>query len=154
VLDFDGVMTDDRVLVDQHGGEAVFCHRGDGFGIERLLRAGIQVAVLSKETNPVVSARCRKLGLPCFQGHDRKLPQLEALARSASFQPAQVVYLGNDVNDLECMAWAGVAIAVADAAAPVRAAADYVTRNLGGRGAVREVSDLILAQQTPGQEPA
>ncbi|HEX9639340.1 MAG TPA: acylneuraminate cytidylyltransferase [Acidobacteriota bacterium] len=147
VFDFDGVMTDDHVLVDQDGVEAVRCHRGDGLGIERLRQAGIRLAVLSKETNPVVAARCEKLRLHCLQGLERKLPALEELARQWSMEPGQVAYVGNDINDLECMAWAGVAIAVADAPAAVRAAADLVTSRRGGHGAVREISDRMLAQR-------
>ncbi len=147
VLDFDGVMTDNRVLVHQDGSEAVFCDRGDGLGIERLLdRRGVEVAVLSKETNPVVAARCRKLRLTCLQGCDDKLSRLRQLARERGFSAAQVAYLGNDVNDLEAMSWSGVAIAVADAFPEVREAADLVTRRPGGGGGVREVCDLLLAE--------
>ena len=103
--------------------------------------------MLSKETNPVVAARCRKLGLECFQGYDRKRPQLEKLAAERRLSAAQVAFVGNDVNDLGAMAWCGVAIAVADAYPEALAAADLVTRRRGGRGAVREVCDLLLRSQ-------
>lgn len=147
VLDFDGVMTDDRVTVDETGREAVVCSRSDGFGLEILRRrSGVDAAVLSKETNPVVAARCRKLGLTCFQGYDDKLPQLERMAAERGLAPAQIAYVGNDLNDLAPMRWCGVAIATADARAEVKAAADYVTRRRGGRGAVREVCDLLLRE--------
>ncbi len=145
VLDFDGVMTDDRVIVREDGTESVLCHRGDGFGLELLQKRGeFEVAVLSKENNPVVAARCKKLGILCHQGYDKKLPQLEALAAERGLGPSAVAYVGNDLNDLEPMAWCGVAIAVADARAEVRRAAAYVTRRPGGHGAVREVCDLLL----------
>ena len=147
VLDFDGVLTDDRVTVDETGREAVVCSRSDGFGLEMLRRmSGVEVAVLSKETNPVVAARCRKLGLTCHQGYDDKLPQLERMAAERGLEPSQVAYVGNDLNDLEPMGWCGVAIAVADARAEVLAAADFVTRQRGGRGAVREVCDLLVGE--------
>ncbi len=146
VLDFDGVLTDNRVLVHQDGSEAVHCHRGDGLGIEILLARGVvDVVVLSKETNPVVAARCRKLRLKCLQGYDDKLSRLRQLAEERGIAASRVAYLGNDVNDLEAMSWCGVAIAVADAYPEVRAAADLVTRLPGGGGAVREVCDLLLA---------
>ena len=146
VLDFDGVLTDNRVIVHQDGSEAVTCDRGDGLGIERLRAAGrVEVVVLSKETNPVVAARCRKLKVPCAHGHDDKLPQLEVMAAERGLDASRVAYVGNDVNDLEAMAWCGVAIAVADAYPPVLAAADLVTHWPGGHGAVREVCDLLLA---------
>ncbi len=146
VLDFDGVLTDNRVIVRQDGSESVSCDRSDGLGIEKLLAGGrIEAVVLSKETNPVVSARCRKLGLPCSHGHDEKLPQLERMATERGLTASQVAYVGNDVNDLEAMDWCGVAVAVADAYPEVRASADFVTLRPGGRGAVREVCDLLLA---------
>ncbi len=146
VLDFDGVLTDNRVIVHQDGTESVRCDRGDGLGLELLRRQGrVEAVVLSKETNPVVAARCRKLSLTCFQGYDDKLLQLERIAAERGLERSQIAYAGNDVNDLEAMAWCGVSIAVADALAGVRAAADLVTRRPGGAGAVREVCDLLLA---------
>ncbi len=147
VLDFDGVLTDDRVLVDQDGKEAVFCHRGDGLGIERLRQAGVEVAVLSKEKNPVVAARCRKLGILCHQGYDTKLPKLRELAQERGLTAGQIAYVGNDVNDLPCLSWVGWPFAVADARPEVVESVDRVTRQVGGRGAVREVCERILRQR-------
>lgn len=146
VLDFDGVLTDNRVLVDQEGREAVLCHRGDGWGLARLREAGIEVIVLSTEKNRVVTARCTKLGLPCEQACDDKLAALQRLAAKRSLRPAQIAFMGNDVNDLSGMQWAGLAIAVADAVPQVCRVAHYVTARRGGAGAVREVCDLMLAQ--------
>jgi N-acylneuraminate cytidylyltransferase len=144
VLDFDGVMTDDRVAVGQDGTESVVCHRGDGLGIERLRSTGVEVLVLSKETNPVVAVRCAKLGIECHQGLDDKLPRLEVLAAERGLRPEQVAYVGNDVNDLACVRWAGVGVAVADARRELRLAADWVTARRGGDGAIREVCDRIM----------
>jgi N-acylneuraminate cytidylyltransferase len=144
-LDFDGVMTDDRVLVDQNGTEAVWCHRGDGWGIARLREAGIAIVVISAEVNPVVSARCRKLRIDAVQACDDKLHALQALARERGLVSSRIAYVGNDVNDLPSLRWVGVPIAVADASPDVRAACRHVTSRPGGRGAVREVADWILA---------
>ena len=143
VLDFDGVLTDNRVLVHEDGTEAVFCHRGDGLGLERLRDAGVEAIVLSKEKNPVVGARCRKLNLGCYQGEEEKLEKLIQICADRSLPSSQVAYVGNDINDLECIAWVGVGIAVADAMPSVLAAADFVTEQAGGFGAVREVCDLL-----------
>jgi YrbI family 3-deoxy-D-manno-octulosonate 8-phosphate phosphatase len=145
VLDFDGVMTDDRVLVDQHGTEAVWCHRGDGWGIARLRDAGVGIVVLSTEANPVVGVRCRKLRIDAVQACDDKLSTLQQLASARRVPSSRIAYVGNDVNDLACLQWVGMPIAVADAAPDVRAACRYVTSRAGGRGAVREVADWILA---------
>lgn len=144
VLDFDGVLTDNRVLVSQDGTESVHCHRGDGYGLERLRRAGLEALVLSKEKNPVVAARCRKLHLECHQGFDDKLPKLISLAEARGLESGQVAYVGNDVNDLECLLYAGLAVAVADAHPEAMTAAHWVTERSGGHGAVREVCDRLL----------
>lgn len=149
VLDFDGVLTDDRVVVREDGTESVTCHRSDGLGLELLQRAGeVEVVVLSKERNPVVTARCRKLGVPCHQGEDDKLTKIRAVAAERGVTAEQTAYLGNDVNDLSAMGWCGTPLAVADARPEVRRAARYVTSACGGRGAVREVCDLLLARGT------
>lgn len=145
VLDFDGVMTDNRVLVDESGREAVLCHRGDGWGIARLKEAQVKVAVVSTEKNPVVAARCQKLRIDCVQGCDDKLAALRAMAGEQALEREQIAYVGNDVNDIECMQWVGLPIAVADGVPEVRRVAQLITSQLGGYGAVREVADWILA---------
>ena len=145
VLDFDGVMTDNRVLVDQDGREAVWVHRGDGWGVARLREAGMPVVVISTETNPVVQARCRKLQIDAVQGCEDKLASLQQFARDRGVDRGSIAYVGNDVNDLDCLNWVGFPIAVADAESEVRAVAKLVTSKPGGWGAVREVADWILA---------
>jgi len=145
VLDFDGVMTDNRVFVDQDGREMVACHRGDSWGLAMFRDSEVEVMVLSTESNPVVGARCKKLGIACIQGSANKLPALKAAVRQRSLTAAEVAYMGNDVNDLECMEWAGVAIAPADARPEILATADLVTPQRGGYGAVRQVTDWIMA---------
>jgi D-sedoheptulose 7-phosphate isomerase len=145
VFDFDGVMTDNRVRVHESGDEAVWCHRGDGLGIARLREAAFDVIVLSTEANPVVTARCRKLNIQAIQSCDDKLTALQQFAAERNLSPGQIAYVGNDINDLACMAWVSWPIAVADAVPEVRAAAKWVTQLPGGGGAVREVADLLVA---------
>lgn len=144
VLDFDGVMTDNRVLVAEDGKEAVFCSRGDGLGLQKLREKGIEIVVISKEKNPVVSARCRKLGIECIQGCDNKLTALRQRADRQALSADNVGYVGNDVNDLACLKWAGFPIAVADAVPEVKAVVKMITTKRGGRGAVREICDMLL----------
>lgn len=153
VLDFDGVLTDNRVLVDETGREAVWCHRGDGWGIARLRDAALPVVVLSTEENGVVAARCRKLRVPCVQGERDKLAALRRLAAEAGVGPEAVAFVGNDVNDADCLEWVGFPIVVADAMAMVRPLARYVTALPGGHGAVREVCDWILAATAAAPAP-
>lgn len=151
VLDFDGVLTDNRVEVSQEGKESVVCHRGDGLGIERLRQESIPVVVISKEANPVVSARCHKLGIPCFQNAADKLSVLKQAAKAHNVDLDKVAYVGNDVNDIACIEAVGVGVAVADAHPMVAAVADIVTEAVGGGGAVREICDLILESRRPNE---
>jgi 3-deoxy-D-manno-octulosonate 8-phosphate phosphatase (KDO 8-P phosphatase) len=144
VFDFDGVFTDNRVLVHQDGSEAVFCSRADGLGVQLLQRAGVACVVLSTETNPVVEARCRKLDLPCVQGAWDKVAALERLLAERGVEATDVAYVGNDVNDLACLARVGVPIVVADAHPAVKAVATLVTTRRGGEGAVREICEWLL----------
>jgi N-acylneuraminate cytidylyltransferase len=144
VLDFDGVMTDNRVWVDADGRELVAAHRGDGLGIARLKELGIEIVVLSRETDPVVAARCNKLGLPFVQGLTNKVEVLQQMMVERGIDPANTLYLGNDVNDLPCFPVVAYAVAVADAHPEVIVRADLVLDRPGGHGAVRELCDLLI----------
>lgn len=145
VFDFDGVLTDNTVYVSEDGVETVRCWRGDGIGLTRLKEAGIETAIVSTEANPVVSSRSRKLGIRCVQGCDDKLAALRALAADVGVTLDEVAFVGNDINDLTCLEAVGLPIVVHDAHPDVLRAAMYRTTAVGGRGAVREVSDAILA---------
>jgi YrbI family 3-deoxy-D-manno-octulosonate 8-phosphate phosphatase len=144
VLDFDGVMTDNRVWVDADGRELVAAHRGDGWGIARLKELGVEIVVLSRETDPVVAARCNKLGLPFVQGSTDKAEVLQQMIVERGIDPANTLYLGNDVNDLPCFPVVAYAVAVADAHPEVIVRADLVLDRSGGHGAVRELCDLLI----------
>jgi YrbI family 3-deoxy-D-manno-octulosonate 8-phosphate phosphatase len=154
VFDFDGVMTDNRVVVFEDGREGVLCSRGDGMGMDRLRAAGLAVAVISKEGNPVVTARCRKLKIPCVQGVGDKLPVLSGVVAEQGIGLDDVAYMGNDINDLECMQAVGLAIAPADAEPEILRIAGLVTIAKGGFGAVREIADLIVAARAAEPDPA
>ncbi|WP_173872485.1 NTP transferase domain-containing protein [Streptomyces albus subsp. chlorinus] len=147
VLDFDGTQTDDRVYVDSEGRETVAVHRGDGLGIAALRRAGLEVLILSTETNPVVAARAAKLRLPVLHGIDRKDLALKQWCEERGIAPERVLYAGNDANDLPCFALAGWPVAVADAHDVVRAAARAVTTRGGGAGAVREIAGWLVGPE-------
>lgn len=146
VFDFDGVMTDNAVWVDQDGREWARCDRSDGLGIGLVRDRGLPMLVLSKETNPVVTARCRKLKLPVHQGIDNKVPVLLAWLAEVRVTPQHAVYVGNDVNDLGCFGVVGCSLAPSDAHPAALTAATAVLHRPGGRGAVREVCDAVLAQ--------
>jgi N-acylneuraminate cytidylyltransferase len=145
VFDFDGVMTDNTVLVDDTGRESVRAHRGDGWGIARLRDAGVPMVVLSTEEHGVVAARCAKLRLECRRGLADKAAALAELLAERTIDPARVAYVGNDINDLGCFELVGFGVAVADAHPEVTARAAFVLSRRGGDGAVREFCDRMLA---------
>ncbi len=143
VFDFDGVFTDNTVYVFEDGREAVRCWRGDGLGLSRIKDLGIDCMILSTEVNPVVTARAKKLGLPCVQGQPDKAAALKDILAEKSLAPDQVAYVGNDINDTGCLELAGLPMVVADAHADVLALGRYRTVAVGGHGAVREICDLF-----------
>ena len=144
VFDFDGVMTDNRVWVDQNGREMVAASRAEGPGLRALESRGIRPLVISGEVNQVVAARCRKLQVQALQGIADKAAALREYLQAEKIDPAQVVYLGNDVNDLPCFPLVACAAAVADAEPEVLRQADLVLTRKGGHGAVRELCEMIL----------
>lgn len=143
VFDFDGVFTDNSVLVDQNGIESVRCSRSDGFGLRRLDEVNVQYCILSSEINPVVSARAQKLNISVSQGHNDKLAVLMDIVRDKCINIKNVAYVGNDINDISCLKKVGFPIGVKDAFPEVIKVAKYITTRPGGYGAVREVCDLI-----------
>ena len=148
VFDFDGVMTDNRVWVDEDGREMVAANRSDSLGLNALREAGIQTLVISTEINPVVAARCRKLKIENVQGVEDKATLLINLLQERQIDPKHVLYLGNDINDVPCFPLVACAVVVADAQPAARRAADIVLSQPGGHGAVRELCDLLLQKKS------
>jgi YrbI family 3-deoxy-D-manno-octulosonate 8-phosphate phosphatase len=143
VFDFDGVFTANTVHVFEDGREAVTCSRLDGYGLRRAAKTGIDTMILSTEVNPVVSARAAKLKISAMQGVEDKLPALVKLCAERGHGLEAVGYVGNDINDLACLKAVGFPVVVKDAHPDVMHTALYVTQWLGGRGAVREVCDIV-----------
>ena len=145
VFDFDGVMTDDCVYTSTDGKETVKCSREDGQGIAIAKRAGMRMLILSSEQNAVVAARARKLGLEVIHGTGlvRKAEVLRSWLEENAIDRETVAFMGNDLNDLECMKLVGFALAPANANAAVKEIADYITMKNGGNGAVREALDFL-----------
>ncbi len=149
VLDVDGTLTDGGVYVDSNGKETMRCDRRDGFGTAMLKeRSDIRILILSGEIDPVVKARANKLKVPIIHGLDKTKEAKEMVLnrelKKLGIKPSQVCYVGDEYNDIGCMQFVGVAIAVANAFSQVKDVAHYVTKNFGGHGAVREVCELIL----------
>ena len=145
VTDFDGVHTDDTARVDEHGVESVTVSRSDGMGVALLRGRGIPFLILSTEVNPVVSARARKLGVEVRQAAGDKAAVLREWAADRGIALSRIAYLGNDVNDLACLDLVGWPVAVPDAHPLVLSAARLVLDRPGGRGAVRDLAERVLA---------
>lgn len=151
IFDFDGVFTDNRVWTDQDGKEMVAASRSDSIKFGELRAKGIEVMILSSEPNPVVAARAKKIGVETIHGiglQDKGRVMREVLEQK-NVKAENVVYVGNDVNDLPCFEIAGWSVAVADAYPEVLQAADFVLSKPGGHGAVRELCELILKSTNP-----
>jgi N-acylneuraminate cytidylyltransferase len=150
IADFDGVLTDNRVWVDQDGRESVAAFRSDSVRVRDLRAAGIDVIILSSEVNRVVEARAKKMGVEAIHGvtlHEKGQVMQEVLAQK-NVRAENVIFIGNDINDLPCFEIAGWAVAVADAYPEVIRAADFVLTRPGGHGALRELCDLILKKRS------
>jgi 3-deoxy-D-manno-octulosonate 8-phosphate phosphatase (KDO 8-P phosphatase) len=142
-FDFDGVFTDNSVYVSQEGVESVRCWRSDGLGLSRLSSAGVDLLIISTETNPVVTVRAKKLKLTCKQAvEDKALAILEA-CKELGISPEHTMFVGNDINDIPAFNVVGIPVAVADAYSETYPHVLYRTNKPGGYGAVREICDLI-----------
>jgi len=153
ILDVDGVLTDGRLYFDAQGEPLKVFHVRDGHGIKMAQRAGIEVALLSGRRSEAALHRATELGINrFFQGLRDKLATMKEIEAVLQIRPQEVAVVGDELVDLPIMARAGLAVAVADAVPEVLAAAHWVTTNPGGRGAVREVCDLLLKAQGKWEE--
>ncbi|MGI6082076.1 MAG: cytidylyltransferase domain-containing protein [Limnochordia bacterium] len=147
VMDFDGVLTDNRVGVDETGREAVLRHRGDGWAMQRLKEAGIRLLVLTNETNPCVKHCCAKLAVECIVAPGDKLPVLKEWLARHEIPAENTVYIGNDVPDVGCMLHVACGVAPADAYPSAKQAAQVVLLTPGGYGCIRELADPLLSRR-------
>lgn len=146
VFDFDGVMTDNRVLIDECGKESVFVSRADGMGINMLKEAGFECMILSTEKNPVVGKRAEKLKMNVIQGVEDKKEVLKNYAEGRGIDLKNILYVGNDINDLGALRIAGISAVPADAYDIVKNEADIVLETKGGYGVVRELAEYLVVE--------
>jgi 3-deoxy-D-manno-octulosonate 8-phosphate phosphatase (KDO 8-P phosphatase) len=148
VLDVDGVLTDGRLYFGARGEALKTFHAHDGYGIRKLIAAGVAVAVISGRRSAAVSVRCRELGIAhVMQGATDKLAAFERLRKRTQVAARACACVGDDLPDVPLFGAVGLAFAVADAHPLARRAAHHVTKLPGGMGAVREVCDRLLAAQ-------
>lgn len=145
LLDVDGVMTDGRIIYDANGLESKFFNVKDGHGIKMLQRYGLEIGIITGRTSVVVDFRARELGIDLvYQGALKKLESYEDIKLRTGLADHQIAFMGDDIIDVPVLRRVGFSAAPADALPEVAAVVDYVSKNGGGRGAVREVCDLIL----------
>lgn len=145
LLDVDGVLTDGSIVYGNSGTELKSFNIKDGFGIRLLREAGVEVGIITARRSEAVERRAQDLKLAhVYQGVGNKIEAFEKILAEQKLSPKQVAYMGDDWLDLPLLSRVGLAVTVADAVAEVKAIAHYVTRREGGRGAVRELCELII----------
>jgi 3-deoxy-D-manno-octulosonate 8-phosphate phosphatase (KDO 8-P phosphatase) len=147
VFDFDGVFTDNRVWVNERGEEALAFSRSDGLGLRRLDDVGVGYLIVSMEENPIVSARAQKLRVDCLQGITDKLAAVRDRSADAGVSLDETAFVGNDINDAECLRAVGFPVVPADAWPEVKPLARWILSRGGGDGCVREFCDGVWEAQ-------
>lgn len=148
ILDVDGVLTDGRIVIDDRGVETKCFDVRDGHGIKLLRRANIEVAIITGRRSEVVSHRARELGIESvYQNIRDKLEVYRSIVDEKGLKDEEVGFVGDDLVDLPLLKRVGFSAVVADGIEELKPCADYVSRKKGGRGAVREISELILKAQ-------
>ncbi|MEO1581168.1 MAG: HAD hydrolase family protein [Pseudomonadota bacterium] len=149
ILDVDGVLTDGRFTLDNAGHETKTFHTQDGYGIRRLIDAGIVVAIITGRRSGAVEHRARELGIsPVIQGARDKAAAIRELLTETGIQSEHALAVGDDIPDLAMFEAVATAVAVANAVPELKKRAHYVTQRSGGAGAVREIADLIVKSRT------
>lgn len=151
IMDCDGVLTDGRLYFGPSGEELKVFHARDGQGLVDWHAAGFKSGIISGRNSPIVEMRAKQLGVDyIFQGRKEKSSAFHEIVEAAGTSPDEIAFVGDDTPDIDAMRLAGFAIAVADALDEVKAAAHYVTSREGGRGAVREITELLLSCTSRG----
>jgi 3-deoxy-D-manno-octulosonate 8-phosphate phosphatase (KDO 8-P phosphatase) len=153
LLDVDGVLTDGRIIIDDRGVETKQFDVRDGQGIVSLMAAGIQVGLITARTSKVVSHRAKELGLRMvLQGVRSKADAYNQIQRKTGLAETEIAYMGDDIGDLQILHRVGLAVTVSDGWQELSKLVDYITEKPGGRGAVREVAELLLKAQNKWRE--
>jgi len=144
IFDFDGVLTNNLVFVDQDGKELVSCNRSDGLAFDVLRKLKKPSYILSTEKNPIVSARAKKLKIKAIQGVEDKVKELLNLAKTNEYNLNRILYVGNDINDYKAMKLCGYSACPSDSHEKIRSIATFVLQKKGGNGVVRELLEVKL----------
>ena len=146
-LDVDGTLTDGGIYLDGSGNEYKRFDVRDGMGIALLRKGGVEIALISGRFSAATERRAAELQITrLFNGVSEKLPILRALTEELGISLEETAYMGDDVNDLECLHAAGLALVPSDGVEEARGAADMITPSRAGHGAVRDAAEFILAE--------
>jgi YrbI family 3-deoxy-D-manno-octulosonate 8-phosphate phosphatase len=145
VFDFDGVLTDNIVHIDNNGNEMVSCSRADGLAFDVLRKLDKPCQILSTENNTVVSARANKLGISVLQGVKNKEKSLRNLVKRKGYKLSNILYVGNDLNDYNSMRISGLSVCPADSHPKIKKISNFVLKTNGGKGIVRELLEDVLS---------
>lgn len=143
VYDFDGVMTDNKVITFENGEEAVITNRSDGLAVAMIKKKGIPQIIISTESNKVVTTRAKKIGVPVLHNIEDKKRCLMEYCKKNNYDLKKTVYIGNDINDLEVMKLVGIPVCPADAHQDVKKVSKYILSKKGGEGVIRELANLM-----------
>ena len=143
IYDFDGVMTNNKVYVDQNGNEMVQVNRADGLGVSEIAKLGIKQIIISTEKNSVVNMRAKKLGIDCFQGIDNKIEMVKSESKKMLIDLDKIAYVGNDINDLYAMQICGVKFCPSDAHQKIIQISDVVLKSKWKDEISREILDFL-----------
>lgn len=147
-MDVDGILSDGQIIYDANGVETKAFFVQDGLGLQLLRQAGVTLAIITGRTSPMVERRAKELGVAhLIQGRDDKFVALQTLADKLGLSLSECAYMGDDLPDLKAVREAGFGVSVPNGCVQTQAVADFVTTKTGGRGAVREICELILQAQ-------
>ena len=147
IFDFDGVFTNNKVIVSESGVESVICNRSDGIGLSRLREIGVNSYIVSTEKNPVVLKRAEKLKINCYNDVSDKSKIVKEISMVEKVDLKNVCFVGNDINDIPALKICGFPVGVKDSYDEIKPYIKFTTKNKGGEGAVREICDLIFFQK-------
>lgn len=146
IYDFDGVMTNNTVIIDQNGNESIIVNRSDGLAISEIKKYNIKQIIISTEKNPIVQRRAEKLNIPCINAVENKKTVVEYYINDLNIDKNKVIYVGNDINDLESMQFVGLPVAPLDAHESIKKICKFITKSKGGDGVIRDLLDILISQ--------
>jgi len=144
LYDFDGVMTDNKVSINEKGLESVIVNRSDGLAVKLINEMGVKQIIISTESNKVVEKRAQKLGIECKQNIENKASVVEELSKTLSITKDKIAFIGNDINDLEAMKIVGLSLCPSDASQEIIDLSMTILPSKGGSGVIRDFYDFLI----------